>query len=154
MTSMIGPDCAVMCSIIYIHTHTLSLTHTQHTHTRVDSGSYSSRCCAFQRTHTSADTIRLLCIRLGLPLTLCFPSRFAPSARLMGGVSPQALWLAGAFSCDCMFWDDRGGRLTGQPLGPLVGTATMTAMVSANRDVVRSGVHTQAQILFGYFVSD
>ena len=34
------------------------------------------------------------------------------------GVSPRALWLAGAFLCDCMIWDERGGGLTGQPLGP------------------------------------
>ena len=32
----------------------------------VGSGSFSSRGCAFRRTHTSADPIRLLCIRLAL----------------------------------------------------------------------------------------
>ena len=36
---------------------------------RVDLGSFSSRCCTFRRTHTSADPIRLLSIRLALPLT-------------------------------------------------------------------------------------
>ena len=46
---------------------------------RVDSGSFSSGCCAFRRTHTSADPIRLPCIRLALPLTLSLPSRLAPS---------------------------------------------------------------------------
>ena len=34
----------------------------------VDSRSFSSGCCAFRRTHTSADPIRLLCIRLALLL--------------------------------------------------------------------------------------
>ena len=105
---------------------------------RVDPRSFSSRCCTFQRTHTrSVDPIRLLCIRLTLPLTLSLPSRFAPSARLMVGVSPRTLWLAEAFSCDCTFWDERGGGLTGQPLDPLANTATITAVMSANR--VESG---------------
>ena len=97
---------------------------------RVDSGSFiSSGCCAFRRTHTSADLIRLLCIRLALPLTLPLPSRFAPSARLTDGGTPCALWLVGDFSCDCMFWENSGGGLTTQP----VGTATMTTVTSANR---------------------
>ena len=96
---------------------------------RVDSGSFSSECCAFRRTHTSADHIRLLCIRLALPLTLPLPLRFAPSARLTVGGTPCALWLVGDFSCDCMFWGNSGGGLTTQP----VGTATMTTVTSANR---------------------
>ena len=90
---------------------------------RVDSGSFSSGCCAFRRTHTSADPIRLLCIRLALPLTLPLPSRFAPSARLTVGGTPRALWL------DCMFWENSGGGHTTQP----VGTAAMTTVASANR---------------------
>ena len=64
---------------------------------RVNLGSFSSRCCAFRRTHTSADPIQLLCIRLALPLTLSLPSRLAPSARLAVDVPPRALWLAGIF---------------------------------------------------------
>ena len=96
---------------------------------RVDSGSFSSRCCAFQRTHTSADPIRLLCIRLALPLTHPLPSRFAPSARLTVGGTPHALWLVGDFASDCMFLENSGGGLTTQP----VGTATMTTVTSANR---------------------
>ena len=95
---------------------------------RVDSGSFSSGCCAFRRTHTSADPIRLLCIRLALPLTLPLPLRFAPSARLTAGGTPCALWLVGDFSCDCMFWENSGGGHTTQP----VGTATMTTVMSAN----------------------
>ena len=98
---------------------------------RVDSGSFSSRCCAVRRTHTSADPIRLLCIRLALPLTLFLPSQFAPSARLIVGGTPCALWVSGDSSCDCIFWDKRGGELTGQPVGPTVGTTTMTAVISA-----------------------
>ena len=96
---------------------------------RVDSGSFSSGCCAFRRTHTSADSIRLLCIRLALLLTLPLPSRFAPSARLTVGGTPCAQWLVGDFSYDCMFWENSGGGLTSQ----LVGTATMTTVTSANR---------------------
>ena len=96
---------------------------------RVDSESFNSRCCAFRRTHTSADPIRLLCIRQALPLSLPSPSRFAPSARLTVGGTPCALWLVGDFSCDCMFWENSGGGLTTQP----VGTATMTTVTSANR---------------------
>ena len=95
----------------------------------MDSGSFSSGCCAFRRTHTSADPIRLLCIRLALPLTLPLPLRFAPSARLTVGGTPCALWLVGGFSCDCMFWENSGGGLTTQP----VGTATMTTVTSTNR---------------------
>ena len=96
---------------------------------RVDSGSFSSGCCAFRRTHTSADPVRPLCIRLALPLTLPLPSRFAPSARLAVGGTPYALWLVEDFSCDCMFWENSGGGLTTQP----VGTATMTTVTSATR---------------------
>ena len=101
---------------------------------RLDSdGSFSSQCFAFRCTHTSANSIRLLCIRLALPLTLSLPSRFAASARLVVGVSSRVLWLAGPLSCDCMFWHDREGRLTRQPVGPLVRTATITSMTSRNR---------------------
>ena len=106
---------------------------------RVDSRSFSSRSCAFRRTHTSTDPIRLLCIRLALPLTLSLPSRFAPGTKLMVGVSPRAPWLAGAFSRDCMFWDCRGGALTinMQPVGLLVSTAAITTATGINR--VNSG---------------
>ena len=128
----------------------------------VDSGSFSSRCCTFRRTHTSADPIRILCIRLALTLTLSRPPGFASCARLMVCVSPCALWLVGDFSCDCMFWDDRGGGLTGQPMGPQVDTANIRTVLSQitwirevlAREVGRSGVHIRAQTLFGYFVSD
>ena len=101
---------------------------------RVDSGSFGSGCCAFRRTHTSADPIRLLCIRLALPLTLPLPLRFAPSARLTVGGTPCALWLVGDFSCDCMSWEKCGGGLTTQP----VSTATMTTVTSANRGDLES----------------
>ena len=80
-------------------------------------------------TYIHTDPIRLLCIRLALPLTLPLPSRFTPSARLTVGGTPCALWLVGDFSCDCMFWENSGGGLTTQP----VGTATMTTVTSANR---------------------
>ena len=101
---------------------------------RVDSGSFGSGCCAFRRTHTSADPIRLLCIRLALPLTLPLPLRFAPSARLTVGGTPCALWLVGDFSCDCMSWENSRGGLTTQP----VSTATMTTVTSANRGDLES----------------
>ena len=100
----------------------------------VDSRSFSSRSCAFRRTHTSTDPIRPLYIRLALPLTLSLPLRFVPSAKLMVGVSPRALWLAGAFSRDCTFWDCRGGALTinRQPMGPLVSAAAITTATGIN----------------------
>ena len=66
---------------------------------RVDLGSFSSRCCTFRRTNTSADPIQLLCTRLALPLTLSLPLGLVPSARLTIGVPPPALWLAGIFLC-------------------------------------------------------
>ena len=99
----------------------------------VDSGSFSSRCGTFRRRHTSADPIRLLCIRLALPLTLSWLSRFAPSARLLVYVSPRALWLTGTFLCHYTFWDERGGGLTRQPVGPLADTATITTVMSTHR---------------------
>ena len=127
---------------------------------RIDLGSFCSRCCAFRRTHTSTDPIRLLCIRLTLPLTLPLPSGFVPSARLVACASPRALWLVCYFPCVCIFWDERGGGLT--PVGPYVNTATIRTVLSTNPwtwevsadDVVCSGEHIRAQTLFGYFVSD
>ena len=55
----------------------------------VDSRRFSSRGCAFRRTHTGTDPIRQVRIRLALPSTLSLPSTFAPSSKLMAGV-----WLA------------------------------------------------------------
>ena len=101
---------------------------------RVDSRSFSSRSCAFRRTHTSTDPIGLLCIRLALPLDLFLPSRFAPGTKLRVGVSPRAPLLVGAFSRDCTFWDCRGGVLTinMQPVGPLVSTVAITTASGIN----------------------
>ena len=79
---------------------------------RVDSRSFSSKSCAFRCTHMSTDPIRLLCIRLALPLTLSLPSRFAPGTKLMVGVSPRAPWRAVFFSRDCTFLGCMGGVLT------------------------------------------
>ena len=104
----------------------------------VDSRSFSSKCWAFRRTHMSTDPIRLLCIRLALPLNLSLPSGFASGARLMVYVSPRALWLVGDFSCDCMFWDDRRGGLTGQPMGPQVDPANIRTVLDTNRVDSRS----------------
>ena len=104
----------------------------------VDSRSFSPRCWAFRRTHPSANPIRLLCIRLALPLTLSLPSGFVPSTKLVVGASLRALGLVGDFSCDCMFWDDRGGGLTGQPMGPQVDTANMRTVLSTNHVDSRS----------------
>ena len=94
----------------------------------VDSRSFSSRCWAFRRTHPSADPIRLLGIRLALPLTLSLPSGFVPSTTLMVGASPRALGLVKDCSCDCMFRDERGGGLA--PVGPRVDTATIRTVLS------------------------
>ena len=98
---------------------------------RVDSGSFRSRYCAFRRTHTSEDPIWLLYIRLALPLTISWPLGFAPSERLVIGVSSFALWVAGTFLRDCMFLKDVRGRFNRQ-LGPLLNTATTTTVMSAN----------------------
>ena len=105
---------------------------------QVDSGRFSSRCCTLRRTHTSADPIRMLCIRLALTLTLSRPPGFASCARLMVCVSPWALRLVGDFECDCMFWDDRGGGLAGQPMGPQVYTANIRTVLSTNHVDSRS----------------
>ena len=105
----------------------------------VDSRSFSPRCWAFRRTHPSADPIRLLGIRLALPLTLSLLSGFVPSTKLMVGPSPRALGLVVKdFSCDCMFWDDRGGGLAGQPMGPQVDTANIRTVLSTNHVDSRS----------------
>ena len=98
---------------------------------RVDVGSFSSRSCAFRRTHTSTDPIRLLCIRLALRLTLPLPSGFVPSSRFAVCVSPRALRLVCYFLGVCIFWDERGGGLT--PVGPQVDTATIRTTLSTNR---------------------
>ena len=68
-----------------------------------------------------------------LTLTLSRPSRSVPSARLMIGASPRAPWFVWHFSRDYIFWDERGGRLTGQPIGPQVDTETITTLLSTNR---------------------
>ena len=104
----------------------------------VDSGRFSSRCCNFRRTHTSADPIRILCIRLALTLTLPRSPGFASCATFMFCVSSWALRLVGYFSCDSMFWDDRGGGLTGQPMGPQVDTANIRTVLSTNHVDSRS----------------
>ena len=98
---------------------------------QVDSRSISSRCWAFRHTHPSADPIRLLGIRLALPLTLSLPSGFVPSTNLVVGASPRALGLVKGFSYDCMFWDERGGGLA--PVDPRVDTATIRTVLSTNR---------------------
>ena len=104
----------------------------------MDSRSFSSRCWPFRRTHPSADPIRLLGIRLALPLTLSLPSGFVPSTKLMVGAPPRALGLVKDFLCDCMFWDDRRGGLAGQPMGPQVDTATIRTVLSTNHVDSRS----------------
>ena len=60
--------------------------------------------CVPAYTHkSSADPIRLICIRLASPLTFSLLSRFAPRARLVVvGVSRRALRLAGHFPCDAI----------------------------------------------------
>ena len=96
----------------------------------VDSRSFSSMCWAFRLTHPSADPIRLLGVRLALPLTLSLPSGLVPSTKLMVGASPRALGLVKDFSCDCMSWDERGGGLA--PVGPRENTATIGTVLSTN----------------------
>ena len=128
---------------------------------RADSGSFSSICCAFRRTHMSADLIRLLCIRLALPLTLSLRSRYAPSARLIG-VSPRALWFPRTFPCDCMFGTREEEGLLGnqwahwwtQQLRQQSWVQSAWTWRVLAHDTVCSSVHTRTQTLFGYFVHD
>ena len=35
---------------------------------------------------------------------------------------PGSMDCVGDFSCDCLFWDEGGGGLTGQPVGPQMDT--------------------------------
>ena len=97
----------------------------------VDSRSFSSRCWAFRLKHSSANPIRLLFIRLALFLNLSLPPGFGPSKKLMVGASPRALGLVKNFSCDHMFWDERGGGLA--PVGPRVDTTSIRTVLSTNR---------------------
>ena len=53
-------------------------------------------------------------------------------------VPQQPPWPAGAFSCDCIFWGERGGELTRQLVGPSVDTAIMTTVLSINHVDSRS----------------
>ena len=53
-------------------------------------------------------------------------------------VPQQSPWPAGAFSCEYMFWGERGGGLTRQPVGSSVDTGIMTTVLSTNRVGSRS----------------
>ena len=44
----------------------------------------------------------------------------------------------GGLLCGCMFWDDRGEGLTGQPMGPQVDTANIRTVLSTNHVDSRS----------------
>ena len=129
---------------------------------RVDLESFSSRYCAFRLTHTSADPIRLLCIRLAMPLTPPLPSGFVPNVRLVVCVSPRPLW------CVCVIFrvlvclGSRGEEDLHRWAHKQVDTSTIRTVLSTNRvdlgrflahDAVRFGVDTRAQTLFGYYVS-
>ena len=81
--------------------------------------------------HTQAHPIRLLFIRLALPLILPLPSRFAPSERSLWGFYPGPYVLRGIFRVTT-FWYKRGGGLPRQPVGLLVDAATLTTVVSTN----------------------
>ena len=94
-----GQPLGSQVDIVYIRTVLIT--------NRVDSRSFSSRYWAF--THSTADPVEQLCVRLALPLTPSLPSGFVPSTKLMVGASPRALVLVKDFSCDCMFWEKRGG---------------------------------------------
>ena len=100
---------------------------------RGDSGSFSLQYCAFRRTHTSADPFRLLyptsfTLASLLALTICAQRKTNGLCYTSGPMDSVD------FSCDSMPWM-RGGGHTGQLLGPLVNTATITTVSSANRMV-------------------
>ena len=72
---------------------------------------------------------------------------------LMVGASPRVLGLVRHCLCDCMFWDERVGEHT--PVGPWVDTATIAwTWEVLGHGAVRFGVHTRAQTLSDYYVSD
>ena len=93
------------------------------------------------------------------PGTVVLETAVASSSRC--AVPQRPLWPGGDFFVIVCF-RARGGGLTRQPVGPSVDTAIMTTVLSTNRldsrslahEAVRSGVHTRAPTLFGYFVSD
>ena len=66
----------------------------------------------------------------------------------MVGDTPCALWLVKDFPCACMFWEKRGGGLIRQPVGPPVGTATITAVMRANH--VDLGSFSSRSCTFGH----
>ena len=76
-----------------------------------DSRRYSSRYWVFRLTRTSTDLyptsfaiVSLLALRICTQRKVCGLC-FTPGPMACGG-----------FSCDCMFWDERGGGLTGQAM--------------------------------------
>ena len=111
----------------------------------VDSGSFSSRCCAFRRTHASEDPY----------LATLYPTSFTPESLNVltictqrnshGLCLPRLLWFVGNFSCDCIFRDEMGGRLTGQPVGPQVDVASITP---ASTNCVESGSFSSKRCAF------
>ena len=70
------------------------------------------------------------------PAIVAIGTAVANSSRC--AVPQQAPRPAGYFSCDCMFWGERGGGCTRQPVGPSVDTAIVTTVLSTNRVGSRS----------------
>ena len=104
----------------------------------MDPESFSSICCTFRRTHTSADPIWIFRIRLALTMTPPRPSGLVLNARLVVCISPRGLWSLEFFSCNFIHRDERGGGLAGQPESSQVDTATIRTVLSTNRVDSRS----------------
>ena len=160
---MTGPDCVVMYNLRNTHTHT----HAHKTWTVMgtgtkrewepdthDPGMNPAACSCFALIYDH--------LRQPIPAP-CIVARTAVANSSRCAVPQQAPRPTGNFSCDCMFWGERGGGYTRQPVGPSVDAAIMTTVLRAQivwtrevlaREAVRSGAHTRAQTLFGYFVSD
>ena len=77
-----------------------------------------------------------LCQPIPAPGIVAIETAVANSSRC--GVPQQAPRPAGDYSCGCMFWGERGGGHTRQPVGPSVDAAIMTTVLSTNRVDSRS----------------
>ena len=99
-----------------------------HTHTPLDSFAPSiedpgTNPAAFSCFDLINDDLRQ---PISAPVMIAIGTAVANSNRC--AVPQQSPWPAGAFSCDCMLWGERGGGFTRQPVGPSVDTAIMTVL--------------------------
>ena len=77
-----------------------------------------------------APTYDFFCQPIPAPGVVAIATTVANTSRC--AMSQQFSWPAGAFLRDAMFWDDRGGGLTRQPVGAFVDTGTMATAMNTN----------------------